>query len=53
MDYLLKIKVGIRADDVEDSEVEPLVSMFSGEIAVHPQLLGVDHVVPVKVPAPL
>ena len=24
--------------------------MFSGEIAVHPQLLGMDHVVPVKVP---
>ena len=40
-------KVGIDADDAEDSEVEPLVPMSGGKIAVHPQLIGTDPVVPV------
>ncbi len=47
MDHLLENKVGIDADDAEDSEVEPLVQMFSAKIAVHPQLIGADPVVPV------
>ena len=47
MDHLLKKKVGIDADDAEDSEVEPLVPMSGGKIAVHPQLIRTDPVVPV------
>ena len=47
MDHLLKKRVGINADDAEDSEVEPLVPMSGGKIAVHPQLIGTDPVVPV------
>ena len=47
MDHLLEKKVGIDADDAEDSEVEPLVPMSGGEIAVHPQFVGADPVVPV------
>ena len=47
MDHLLKKKVGIDADDAEDSEVEPLVPISGGKIAVHPQLIGADPVVPV------
>jgi hypothetical protein len=47
MDDLLEKKVGINADNSEDSEVEPLVPMFGGKIAVHPQLVGADSVVPV------
>ncbi len=41
------IKEGIVADDAKDSKVESLVQMFVGVIAVHPQLIGVDPVVPV------
>ena len=48
MDHLLKKRVGINADDAEDSEVEPLVPMSGGKIAVHPQLIGMDPVVPVN-----
>ncbi len=40
--------VGIDADDAENSEVEPLVPMFGGEIAVLPQFVGTDPVVPVN-----
>ena len=47
MDDLLGKKVGIDADDAEDSEVEPLVPMSGGEIAVHPQVVGEDPVVSV------
>ena len=45
MDHLLKKKVGVDTDDAEDSEVETLVPMSGGEIAVHPQLVGADPVV--------
>jgi hypothetical protein len=48
MDHLLKKKVGIDADDAKDSEVEHLVPMSGGEIAVHPQFVGADPVVPVN-----
>ena len=47
MDHLLEKKVGIDADDAEDSEVEPLVPISGGEIADHPQFVGADPVVPV------
>jgi hypothetical protein len=47
MEHLLEKKVGIDADDAKDSEVEPLVPMSGGKIAVHPQLIVVDPVVPV------
>ena len=39
-DNLLKKKVGVDANDAEDTEVEPLVPMFGAEIAVQPQLVG-------------
>jgi hypothetical protein len=39
-DDLLKKKVGVDANDAEDTEVEPLVPMFGAEIAVQPQLVG-------------
>jgi hypothetical protein len=45
MDDLLGKKVGIDADDAEDSEVEPLVPMSGGKIVVHPQLISADPVV--------
>ena len=47
MDQLLEKKVGMDADDTEDSEVKPLVPIFGGEITVHPQLASADPVVPV------
>ncbi len=47
MDHLLEKKVGIDAEDAKDSEVEPLVPMSGGKIAVHPQLIGADPAVPV------
>jgi hypothetical protein len=47
MDHLLEKKVGIDADDAEDSKVEPLVPTSGGKIAVHPQLIGANHVVSV------
>ena len=53
MGHLLKKKVGIDTDDAEDSEVEPLVPMSGGEIAVHPQFVGADPVVPVNVASTL
>ncbi len=37
----------VDADDAKDSKIEPLVPMFGGEIAVHPQLIGADPVMPV------
>jgi hypothetical protein len=37
---LLKKKVGVDANDAEDTEVEPPVPMFGPEIAVQPQLVG-------------
>ena len=40
--------VGIDADNAKNSEVEPLVPMFGGEIAVLPQFVGTDPVVPVN-----
>jgi len=48
MDHLLIKKVGIDAGDAKDSVVEPLVLIFGGEIAVHPQLIGAKPVVPVN-----
>jgi hypothetical protein len=48
MEHLLEKKVGIDTDDAEDSEVEPLVPMSGGKIAVHPQLIGANHVVSVN-----
>jgi hypothetical protein len=39
-DDLLKKKVGVDANDAEDTEVEPLVPMFGAEIAVQLQLIG-------------
>ncbi len=41
-------KVGVDADNAKDSEVDPLVPMFSGKIVVHPQLVSSDPVVPVN-----
>jgi hypothetical protein len=46
MDNLLEKKLGVNADDARDSVVEPLVPMFGGEIAAHPQIVRVDPVVP-------
>ncbi len=37
---LLKKKLGVDANDAEDTEVGPLVPMFGAEIAVQPQLVG-------------
>ncbi len=47
MDNLLEKKVGIDTDNAQDAKVEPLVPMFGGKIAVHPQLGDADPVVPV------
>jgi len=39
-DNLLEKKIGVDANDAEDTNVEPLVPMFGAEIAVQPQLVG-------------
>ncbi len=52
-DDLLEKKVGIDANDAEDTDVEPLVPMFGAEIAVQPQLVGSNLLCRSMVPAPL
>ena len=47
-DDLLVKKVGVNANNAEDSEVEPLCPILCGKIVVHPQLVGTDPVVSVN-----